>query len=94
MTSDAVVPAEDDEAPAPKAWTSEPATLEELLDTYIVEQKVSARWPGATLYLTSATRRDGSLSDVLADQQRYKLFMVSCFGIRKSVALFKPKKFL
>ena len=92
VTSDAIVPAEEDAAPAPKAWTSEPTTLEALLDEYIVEQKVSARWPGATLYLTSATKRDGSLTDALADQQRYKLFMVSCFQIQTYVHLFKSIK--
>lgn len=73
----AIVPAEADDTPPPPApWTSEPTTLDALLDTYIVEQKVSARWPGVTLYLTLATRRDGSNVDMLADQQKYKLFLV------------------
>ena len=74
---------EDMAEPPPPSWTSEPTTLQDLLDTYIVEQKVSGRHPGVTLYLTVAAKRDGSVVDVLADQQKYKLFLDSWIYIVK-----------
>eukprot|EP00435_Cladocopium_sp_Y103_P024860 s810_g6.t1 len=79
---DAIVPAEDVDEPAPPPkWTSEPKSLEELLDMYIVEQKVSGRQPGVSLYLTMASRRDGTMVDALESQQKYKLFLVLWIGI-------------
>jgi hypothetical protein len=94
---DAIVPAEDDvETPQPPPqWTSEPKSLEQLLDTYIVEQKVSGRQPGVSLYLTMASRRDGTLVDALDNQQKYKLFLVLWIGIlHGDFSGFKPTYFV
>lgn len=74
--SEAIVPAEESEGadPAP-SWTSEPKTLKELLDDYIVECKFSARHPGTSLYLTVASNRQGGEVDIV-EGQKYKLFLV------------------
>lgn len=55
-------------------WT-EPDTLEALLDSYILETKMSARVPGVSLYLTQSRKRDGSIHE-MQESQKYKLFMV------------------
>ena len=75
----AMVPAEVDEemANVPAPWTDEPTNLDALLDAYIVEQKISGKWPGSILYLTTVARRDGSVTGALQEQQKYKLFLVS-----------------
>ena len=74
---EAIVPADEEAAEDPvlPQWTSEPESLEQLLDAYIIESKISGRHPGTSLFLTMATKRDGQCTDVLPDQ-KYKLFLV------------------
>lgn len=61
---------------APQPFASEPETLDQLLELYVVENKVPARDPGCTLMLTSATRRDGSKVEMV-DGQKLKLWLAS-----------------
>ena len=75
----AVVVAE--EEPGPAQWTCEPATLQELNDSYVVETKMPARDPGATLYLTSARKRDGTMSECQPNQ-KFKLFLAPSLQLR------------
>lgn len=56
-------------------WKREPSTLQELLDTYNVENKLTAHVPGGMLYLTKAETRSGEMIDVVPDQ-KHKLFLV------------------
>eukprot|EP00435_Cladocopium_sp_Y103_P052797 s10_g16.t1 len=55
-------------------WCNEPTTLEELLDRYIVENKMPASVAGGMLYLTKAATRAGELVDVVPEQ-KHKLFL-------------------
>ena len=75
-TDKAIVPAEVEEDPVPPAFTSEPSTLDQLQEAYLVENKVPGRSPGTVLMLTSAQRRDGSKVEMHSTQS-FKLWMVS-----------------
>ena len=55
-------------------WQNEPSCLEEMLDRYIVENKMPASVAGGMLYLTKAATRAGELVDVVPDQ-KHKLFL-------------------
>lgn len=70
---------------APPMWTSEPKTIEALLDAYIVEQKISAKQPGLSLFLTTASRRDGEKKEIVSGQC-YKLWLALCFNSRWTCA--------
>ena len=59
-----MVPAEED---APDAWTSEPMTLDQLLELYYVENKLPGREPGTALLITSAINRKGEQSEMVAN---------------------------
>lgn len=64
--------------PSPAKWTeNEPKTLDSLLDTHIIENKIGGRVAGTSLYLTLAKKRDGTETDVV-ENQKYKLYLVSC----------------
>lgn len=63
----------EDEPPA--AFTSEPRTLDALLERYHVENKLPGRDPGTALLLTLAHDRQGKASEMI-DNQKYKLFLV------------------
>lgn len=66
----------DEPAAEMEPWKHEPTTLQELLDTYIVENKLTAHIPGGMLYLTKAETRSGEMIDVVQDQKN-KLFLVA-----------------
>ena len=76
----ALVVGESEEPETPIApmepWKGEPATIDALLDTHILENKVAGRTPGTTLYLVSAKRRDGEVEGTLP-HQKWKLFLVT-----------------
>ena len=40
-------------------WVGEPERIDDLVKIYNVEAKVPGRTPGTTLFLVSATKRDG-----------------------------------
>lgn len=42
-------------------WVGEPERIEDLIKVYNVEAKVPGRTPGTTLFLVSATKRDGTI---------------------------------
>ncbi|CAK9077267.1 unnamed protein product [Durusdinium trenchii] len=67
---------EEQKAPPVKIvpW-EEPVALEQVMDQYVVETKFSGRMAGTSLLLVRARRRDGSLSQVVDDQE-FKLFIV------------------
>ena len=69
-----IVPVE--EEPAPPKFTSEPTTLAELQDMYVIENKVPGRQPGSTLMITAAQRRDGSKHEMV-ENQPFKMWLVS-----------------
>lgn len=68
------MPREPEEQP-PKPFTSEPGWHQELLDQYIVENKLPGRHPSTTLLVCLAKRRNGETSETV-EGQRFKLFMV------------------
>lgn len=72
------------EEPPPPAFALEPDNIDALIEQYTVENKIPAREPGFTLMLTSAVRRDGSKVEML-DNQRFKLWMVSCLWIQSII---------
>ncbi len=61
--------------PRGPAW-DEPKTLAELNEMYTIENKVTGRTPGTTLYVVEAARRNGVLSEVV-DNQKFKLFLAT-----------------
>ena len=65
------------EAPEPEEkvlpWTGEPKDLNEMMDTYIIENKLPAGIAGGMLYITKATARDGASVNIL-ENQKHKLF--------------------
>lgn len=71
-----IVVAEEPESSEPdfSAWSCEPKELQGLLDTYVVESRFPGRYPGTSLYLTVATRRNGDAVAMVPDQ-KFKLFM-------------------
>ena len=69
-----VAPADVD--PAPAAWTMEPTSVQELLDMYVIENKMSGRVAGTSLWLTAAQRRSGEDFQV-TEGQKYKLWLVA-----------------
>ena len=71
----ALVPVEEPPEDPVEPW-SEPLTVEELVDKYIIESKFAGRYPGTTLYLTQAKDRSGALHQV-EEGQRFKLFLVT-----------------
>lgn len=77
----ALVPVEE---PAPKMWTSEPTTLDQLLEMYYVENKLPGREPGTVLLLTHATARNGECSEIVPNQ-KFKLFLVAWWIIFKNL---------
>jgi len=58
-------------------WENEPSTLQDLLDNYIIENKIVGHTPGMMLYLTKAETRSGERINALPDQQN-KLFLAPC----------------
>lgn len=73
MVTEEIVPAEQTVI---EPWTNEPATLEELLDQYVVETKICAASPGGMLYLVRAVNRSGEHVNLL-EGQKYKLYFVA-----------------
>ncbi|CAK9003468.1 unnamed protein product [Durusdinium trenchii] len=65
-------PSEPESEPLPP-WT-EPESLDQLLDAYIVETKMAGRIGGTSLYLMPVKRRDGSVTEII-DGQKWKLFL-------------------
>jgi len=65
-------PSEPESEPLPP-WT-EPESLDQLLDAYIVEAKMAGRIGGTSLYLMPVKRRDGSVTEII-DGQKWKLFL-------------------
>ena len=57
------------------AW-AEPKTLEELTNTYNVENKIAGRTAGSTLYLVQSKGRDGQVRECADPNQQFKLFLV------------------
>ena len=70
----AAPPAEPERVVEP--WKNEPQDLSELLDNYIVENKIPAGIAGGMLYLTRAETRSGEKVD-LTGEQKNKLFFVT-----------------
>lgn len=68
-----VAPAEPVEQEVLEPW-DEPLTMEDLLDKYILESKMSGRVANTTLVLTRAKQRDGTVSQIV-DGQQFKLFL-------------------
>lgn len=73
--SSALVPQPAEEK-VPDSWTSEPQTLNALLDTYYVESKLPGREPGTALLIAHAKNRQGETTEIVANQ-KYKLFLVA-----------------
>ena len=65
------------EAEPEPAWEGEPATGEELLDQYVVENKFAASIPGVVMYMVKATTRAGEEVN-LTSGQTHKLYMATC----------------
>lgn len=72
----------DDAAPTENVepWKQEPATLEEMLDQYVVENKFCSSFAGGMLYLTKSTTRNGERIDVMENQSQ-KLFFAPLLQI-------------
>lgn len=62
--------------PAMPPWENEPATLDKLLEEYIVENKFSAAVPGGILCLTNSATRDNKTFGT-EPGQRFKLWLVA-----------------
>ncbi|CAK9063675.1 unnamed protein product [Durusdinium trenchii] len=58
-------------------WEGEPPTLNDLINTYNVECKLSSSFPEATLYLVDAKPRSGNSSENVVEGQTQKLFLVA-----------------
>lgn len=80
MTSQqAVVPAEQEDAPEntpPESWAGEPTTLQAMTDEYIIENKLTGRTPGTSLYIVQARKRSGEITET-CEGQTLKLFLVT-----------------
>ena len=73
----ALVLADSEEAvPDITPWTGEPSTVEEMLNMYNVECKMSSNLVGGVLYLTQAARRDGTSHEIV-EGQTHKLFLAT-----------------
>lgn len=68
----AAPPPEPEEVQPP--W-QEPVTMDSLLESYLVETKISGRVPGTTLIICPVKRRNGT-TDQISEGQNYKLFIV------------------
>lgn len=55
-------------------WDGEPETIAQLLEAYVVEAKITGKDPATTLYAVQSTKRNGTLSEITANQP-YKLFL-------------------
>lgn len=58
-------------------WEGEPPTLNDLINTYNVECKLSSSFPEATLYLVDAKPRSGNSSENVVEGQTQKLFLAT-----------------
>ena len=78
-----MVGSEEDEPqqPEPPQWVDEPKNLDQLLDAYIIENKVAGRVVGTSLYLSLAKQRDGSEKNV-TDGQKFKLWLVALVDVK------------
>ena len=76
--------------PDPPQWVDEPENLDQLLDTYIIENKVAGRVAGTSLYLSLAKRRDGSEKHV-TDGQKFKLWLVALTDFKTCFVVEHPK---
>jgi len=74
----ALVLAQDPEPPQIQqlTWPNEPVTIDSLLNTYNIETKAAARWPGATMYLVQSQSRSGKTTDIV-EGQAFKLFLAT-----------------
>ena len=54
----------------------EPAEMNDVLDKYVIENKMSGRSPNSSLWLTSAVRRGGEEVEMCAGQ-KWKLWLAS-----------------
>ena len=78
----ALVVADAEEAPDAgdfEPWTSEPTNLNQLMDRYNLESKLTGRESGTSLYIVNATSRDGQKRDC-AEGQEFKLFLATCLS--------------
>lgn len=75
-TEDRVVAPVQEPVQVVEPWANEPKDLTELLDNYIVENKLPAGAAGAMLYLTKAETRSGERIDTTTEQ-KHKLFLVT-----------------
>lgn len=69
----AVVPHTEDDVEVEESW-SEPSTLEELMNQYVMEAKMAGKVSGTSVYVVPASRRDGSESEIVPSQ-KFKLFL-------------------
>ena len=58
-----------------EAWADEPGTLDDLVQSYNIENKIAGRTAGNTLYVVQAMKKSGRL-DEAQDGQQFKLFLV------------------
>ena len=70
-----MVPHEEEPEQDLPTWEKEPTTIDELMDKYLLETKVSGKTPGTTLFVVQSKARDGTVEDVHGDQD-FKLFLV------------------
>ncbi|CAJ1388885.1 unnamed protein product [Effrenium voratum] len=73
----APVPMEDERPQdTPLSWEGEPDTLDQLVDQYIIECKMSGRTAGTTLILVQSKSRNNQTTDVTEGQQ-FKLYLAA-----------------
>ncbi|CAK8995155.1 Uncharacterized protein SCF082_LOCUS4228 [Durusdinium trenchii] len=58
-------------------WSGEPTTVDEILNQYYVEAKISGRTAGTTFFVVDAKRRTSGVLDQVSEHQTLKLFMVA-----------------
>ena len=64
----------DEEEPTLPPWTLEPKTLDQLLEHYIVENKLPGRSPSTTIFIVQAKARGGTTTECLENQTK-KMFL-------------------
>ncbi|CAK9073804.1 unnamed protein product [Durusdinium trenchii] len=68
------VPTPKETVPEKPAWVGEPGTVQELINKFNIEVKLSGRTPGTTLYVVGSRDRSGKQENV-EDRQEFKLYM-------------------
>ena len=83
----------EDERPqdTPLSWEGEPDTLDQLVDQYIIECKMSGRTAGTTLILVQSKSRNNQTTDVTEGQQ-FKLYLAACLRTLKVSCWLSKKK--